>query len=383
MGKRLKVVFIFGTRPEAIKMAPLITEMKNRPLDFEVKVAVTAQHREMLDQMLQSLKIKPDFDLDIMDSMQSLSQVASRAMEGIDHILVKIKPDLVLVHGDTTTALSAAMVAYHRKVSVGHVEAGLRTMDKYSPFPEELNRQMIARISDLHFTPTNLAKKNLLRENIPEEKIFVTGNTAIDTLKITVKDDYIHDAFMDLGDMRLILMTVHRRENIENMESIFRAVMRLTREHKDIQVIFPVHLNPVIQELAERLLGKEERVRLTKPMNVMDFHNVCARSFLVMTDSGGLQEEAPALGIPVIVLRDTTERPEGVNVGTLIVAGTHEEAIWEAANELILSEEKYRAMVNAVNPYGDGKASYRIAESILYHFQRRNDRPMEFNSVKI
>ncbi|KPL57596.1 UDP-N-acetylglucosamine 2-epimerase [Rossellomorea vietnamensis] len=360
-------------------MAPLITELKNRPLDFEVKVAVTGQHREMLDQMLQSLKIKTDFDLDIMDSRQSLSQITSRAMEGIDKILSKTKPDLLLVHGDTTTALSAALAGYYRKIPVGHVEAGLRTMEKYSPFPEELNRQIIARISDLHFAPTNLSKENLLRENISKEKIFVTGNTAIDTLRLTVKADYVHDVLTSMGDKRLILMTVHRRENIENMVRIFRAVKRLIREHKDIQVVFPVHLNPVIQEHAEKLLGEEERIQLIKPMNVFDFHNVCARSYLIMTDSGGLQEEAPALGIPVIVLRDTTERPEGVNAGTLRLAGTHEDTIWEVANELIISEEKYHSMVNAVNPYGDGKASYRIAESILYQFKKRDERPLEFD----
>lgn len=368
--KRIKVMTIFGTRPEAIKMAPLVLELNKRTEEFESIVTVTAQHREMLDQVMKIFGITPDFDLNIMKKQQSLAQITTRALEGLDEVMKKVKPDVVLVHGDTTTTFAASVAAYYNQIAVGHVEAGLRTWNKYSPFPEEMNRQLTGIIADLHFAPTEKAKQNLMDENKPAEQIFVTGNTAIDALKTTVNKTYSSKILEELGDKRLVLMTAHRRENLgNNMKQMFRAIRRLVEEHKDIQVIYPVHLNPAVQETANAILGNNKRIKLISPLDVVDFHNFAAHAHLILTDSGGVQEEAPSLGVPVLVLRDTTERPEGIEAGTLKLAGTDEENIFNMANELLSDQHKYEQMAKASNPYGDGEASRRIADSILHYFK--------------
>jgi UDP-N-acetylglucosamine 2-epimerase (non-hydrolysing) len=375
----IKVMTIFGTRPEAIKMAPLVLELNKHPEHFESIVTVTAQHRQMLDQVMSIFEITPDYDLNIMKDRQTLIDVTTRGLEGLDRVMKEVKPDIVLVHGDTTTTFVASLAAFYNQIVVGHVEAGLRTWNKYSPFPEEMNRQITGVLADLHFSPTDKSAANLLQENKREENIFITGNTAIDALKTTVKTEYRHDVLDQLGNDRLILLTAHRRENLgEPMRNMFRAVKRIIEEQRDVQVIYPVHLNPVVREIADEILGNDPRVHLIEPLDVIDFHNFASRAYLILTDSGGVQEEAPSLGVPVLVLRDTTERPEGIEAGTLKLAGTDEETIYSLATELLTDPTAYEKMSQAANPYGDGEASRRIAEAIRYYFKQTTERPDVF-----
>ncbi|WP_077329339.1 non-hydrolyzing UDP-N-acetylglucosamine 2-epimerase [Virgibacillus siamensis] len=371
MAERIKVMTIFGTRPEAVKMAPLVLELKKHPDVFEPVVAVTAQHREMLDQVLDIFGITPDFDLNIMKQKQTLAQVTTRALEGLDDVMKKTNPDIVLVHGDTTTTFAASLAGYYNQIAVGHVEAGLRTWNKYSPYPEEMNRQLTGIMADLHFAPTEKSKQNLLDENKPAERIFVTGNTAIDALQTTVNETYSSPIIDALGGNRLVLMTAHRRENLgNNMQQMFRAIKRIVEAHNDIRVIYPVHLNPAVRETANKILGNDDRIQLIEPLDVVDFHNFAARSHLILTDSGGVQEEAPSLGVPVLVLRDTTERPEGIEAGTLKLAGTDEDTIFKMAHELLSNHDSHEKMAKASNPYGDGRASQKIADAIVGYFKR-------------
>ncbi|MFB4346496.1 UDP-N-acetylglucosamine 2-epimerase (non-hydrolyzing) [Bacillus sp. BR_7] len=371
MTERLKVMTIFGTRPEAIKMAPLVLELQKHPEKIESIVTVTAQHRQMLDQVLSIFGITPDFDLNIMKDRQTLIDITTRGLEGLDKVMKEAKPDIVLVHGDTTTTFIASLAAFYNQIPVGHVEAGLRTWDKYSPYPEEMNRQLTGVMADLHFSPTAKSATNLQKENKDESRIFITGNTAIDALKTTVKETYSHPVLEKLGNDRLVLMTAHRRENLgEPMRNMFRAIKRLVDKHEDVQVVYPVHMNPVVRETANDILGDHGRIHLIEPLDVIDFHNVAARSYLMLTDSGGVQEEAPSLGVPVLVLRDTTERPEGIDAGTLKLAGTDEETIFSLADELLSDKEAHDKMSKASNPYGDGRASERIVEAILQHFNK-------------
>ncbi|TYR80175.1 UDP-N-acetylglucosamine 2-epimerase (non-hydrolyzing) [Priestia megaterium] len=382
MKQPIKVMTIFGTRPEAIKMAPLVLELKKRPEEFEAIVTVTAQHREMLDQVLDIFYIKPDYDLNIMKDRQTLMDVTTRGLEGLDDVMKKVKPDIVLVHGDTTTTFIAGLAAFYNQIKVGHVEAGLRTWNKYSPYPEEMNRQLTGVLADLHFAPTDKSAANLHNENKVDESIFVTGNTAIDALKTTVKDSYTHQVLDDLGSDRLILLTAHRRENLgKPMQNMFRAVKRIVDEHEDVQVVYPVHLNPVVRETANEILGNDPRIHLIEPLDVIDFHNFAERAYLILTDSGGVQEEAPSLGVPVLVLRDTTERPEGIEAGTLKLAGTEEETIYQLAKQLLVDANMYEQMSKASNPYGDGHASERICDAISYYFKQRPDKPEPFRPL--
>lgn len=370
---------IFGTRPEAIKMAPLVLELRNRPEEFESIVAVTAQHRQMLDQVLEIFDIQPDYDLNIMKDRQTLIDVTTRGLEGLDRVMKEAKPDIVLVHGDTSTTFVASLAALYNQIVVGHVEAGLRTWNKYSPFPEEMNRQLTGVIADLHFSPTEKSAKNLLDEGKKEETIFITGNTAIDALKTTVKKDYSHPVLEGLGEDRLILLTAHRRENLgEPMRNMFRAIKRIVTEQPGLQVVYPVHLNPVVREIADEILGNDPRIHLIEPLDVIDFHNFANRAHLILTDSGGVQEEAPSLGVPVLVLRDTTERPEGIEAGTLKLAGTDEETIYRLASGLLTNQREYEKMAQAANPYGDGDASSRIADAILYYYGKHKEKPETF-----
>ncbi|MEK4027717.1 UDP-N-acetylglucosamine 2-epimerase (non-hydrolyzing) [Pseudobacillus sp. FSL P4-0506] len=379
MNRPIKVMTIFGTRPEAIKMAPLVLELQKYPEQFESIVTVTAQHRQMLDQVLEIFNITPDYDLNIMKDRQTLIDVTTRGLEGLDGIMKEVKPDIVLVHGDTTTTFVASLAAFYNQIAVGHVEAGLRTWNKYSPFPEEMNRQLTGVMADLHFSPTDEAEENLLNEGKKAETIFVTGNTAIDALKTTVKESYSNEVLDKLGSDRLVLMTAHRRENLgEPMRSMFRAIKRLVEENDDIQVVYPMHMNPVVREIAGEILGNDPRIHLIEPLDVIDFHNFAARAHLILTDSGGVQEEAPSLGVPVLVLRDTTERPEGIKAGTLKLAGVDEEAIYRMATELLNDQAEYERMSKASNPYGDGEASRRICEAILYHFKATDQKPDRF-----
>lgn len=360
---------IFGTRPEAIKMAPLVLELKKRPDIFETLVTVTAQHRQMLDQVLDVFGIEPDFDLNIMKNRQTLMEVTTRGLQGLDEVMKQAKPDIVLVHGDTTTTFIAGLAAFYNQIVVGHVEAGLRTWNKQSPFPEEMNRQLTGVMADLHFAPTEISAGNLISENKKEDSIFVTGNTAIDALKTTVLSDYSHPVLEQVGKDRLILLTAHRRENLgQPMRNMFRAVKRITQEHEDVQVVYPVHLNPVVREIADEELGDDPRIHLIEPLEVIDFHNFAARAHIILTDSGGVQEEAPSLGVPVLVLRDTTERPEGIEAGTLKLAGVDEETIYQLTKELLTDEKEHERMSRASNPYGDGLASSRIADAIYSYF---------------
>jgi UDP-N-acetylglucosamine 2-epimerase (non-hydrolysing) len=379
MAEKVKVMTIFGTRPEAIKMAPLVLELEKYNEQIESVVTVTAQHREMLDQVLEIFGVTPDHDLNIMKDRQSLIDVTTRALQGLDKIMQEEKPDVVLVHGDTTTTFVASLAALYNKIAVGHVEAGLRTWNKYSPYPEEMNRQLTGVISDLNFAPTDTAAQNLLNENKPGDSIYVTGNTAIDALKTTVKEDYSHEVLEKLGDDRLILLTAHRRENLgDPMRNMFRAIKRLVNEHDDVQVVYPVHLNPAVREVADEILKGDSRIHLIEPLGVVDFHNFASRAHIILTDSGGVQEEAPSLGVPVLVLRDTTERPEGIDAGTLKLAGTDEETIYGLAKELLTDDAAYEAMSKASNPYGDGEASRRIVEAILHYFGKSTERPDTF-----
>jgi UDP-N-acetylglucosamine 2-epimerase (non-hydrolysing) len=382
MNQKIKVMTVFGTRPEAIKMAPLVKELEKYPESIEPIVTVTAQHRQMLDQVLEIFEITPDHDLNIMKDRQTLTDVTIRGLEGLNSILQETKPDIVLVHGDTTTTFVASLAAFYNSISIGHVEAGLRTWNKFSPYPEEMNRQLTGVMADLHFAPTSVSKRNLVQENKKEDTIFITGNTAIDALKTTVKSNYSHPVLEKLGNDRLVLMTAHRRENLgKPMENMFNAIRRLVEKHKDIQVVYPVHMNPVVRQTADKILGDNSRIHLIEPLDVIDFHNFASKAYLILTDSGGVQEEAPSLGVPVLVLRDTTERPEGVEAGTLKLAGTEEENIYTLADELLSNKEAHDAMAKASNPYGDGYASKRIVEAILYYKNITKDRPKDLGEA--
>lgn len=366
MNRKWKVMTIFGTRPEAIKMAPLVLELQKYPDTIESIVTVTAQHRQMLDQVLETFQITPDYDLNIMKDRQTLIDVTTNALHGLDAVMKEAKPDIVLVHGDTSTTFVGSLAAFYNQISIGHVEAGLRTGNKYSPYPEEMNRQLTGVMADLHFAPTEQSKENLLKENKNAENIFVTGNTAIDALKTTVRENYSHPVLKKIGDARMILLTAHRRENLgQPMRNMFHAIKRILAEHEDVQVVYPVHLNPAVREIANEILGNDERIHLIEPLEVFDFHNFAARSYMILTDSGGVQEEAPSLGKPVLVLRDTTERPEGIAAGTLKLAGTEEDTIYTLANELLDDKNTYEKMAHASNPYGDGYASKRIVKALL------------------
>jgi len=367
----IKVMSIFGTRPEAIKMAPLVKELESRE-EIESIVCVTAQHREMLDQVLETFYIKPDYDLNIMKQGQTLGDVTTRALKGLEEVIKEAKPDIVLVHGDTTTTFAGALAAFYNHVAIGHVEAGLRTYDKYSPFPEEMNRQMVDCMTDMYFAPTDLSKDNLLKENIDEKKIYVTGNTAIDAMSTTIKEDYTHPELDWIRENeRMILLTAHRRENLgEPMRNIFKAIKRIIDEFEDIKVIYPIHMNPKVREVANEILSNCDRVKLIEPLEVFDFHNFQNKSYIILTDSGGIQEEAPSLGKPVLVLRDTTERPEGIAAGTLKLVGTDEEVIYQETKKLLTNKEEYNKMSKASNPYGDGTASKQIVDAIVNKYIR-------------
>ena len=346
-------------------MAPLVKELKSWQ-EIEPIVCVTAQHRQMLDQILKAFDIKPDYDLDIMKQGQTLSEITTRALMGLEGVMLETKPDIVLVHGDTATSLAGALAAFYQQIPIGHVEAGLRTYNKYSPFPEEVNRQMTACVTDMFFAPTSESRQNLLNENREDSKIYVTGNTGIDALRTTVSESYSHPILNWCADSRLVLLTAHRRENQgEPMYQIFRAIKRIVEEFPDIKVVYPVHLNPKVQKVADDVLAGTERVRLIPPLEVVDFHNFLNASHLILTDSGGIQEEAPSLGKPVLVLRDTTERPEGVKAGTLVLVGTEEEDVYRHTKQLLTDKKQYDAMSKASNPYGDGYASKRIADAII------------------
>jgi UDP-N-acetylglucosamine 2-epimerase (non-hydrolysing) len=366
-----KILVVFGTRPEAIKMAPLIKELENHSEVFCTKVVATAQHREMLDQVLKVFKIEPDYDLDIMKQNQTLSTITSNVLSGLESIYIEEKPDMILVHGDTTTSFSAALAAYYHQIAIGHVEAGLRTYDKYMPFPEEANRQLIDNLADLFFVPTVETKVNLIEERKNSASIFVTGNTAIDAVKYTSQLSFEHAIVDRMEDKyKWILLTMHRRENHgKPMENVFRAVKKIVEEHKDTAVLMPVHLSPIVQQHVTDTLGNHERILLVDPLEVDVFHKVVAKSHLILTDSGGLQEEAPALNKPVLVLRDKTERPEGVKAGTLKVVGTDSERVYDEIEGLLNNKEEYSKMAKAQNPYGDGKASQRIVNEIINFFR--------------
>lgn len=378
---KIKVMTVFGTRPEAIKMAPLVQELKKHE-EFETLVCVTAQHREMLDQVLEIFNIKPDVDLNIMKDRQTLLGITTRGLEGLAGVFDTHKPDIVLVHGDTTTTFVGALAAFYNKVKVGHVEAGLRTFDKYSPFPEEMNRSLTGRLTDIHFSPTLSNKQNLLNEGI-KDNIYITGNTVIDAIKTTVKEDYVFDhdilSNVDFEGKKVILVTAHRRENLgEPLRNICTGIRKVVETYPDVEVIYPVHLNPAVQEVAKEILGEHDRIHLIEPLDVEDLHNIMARCYMVMTDSGGLQEEAPALGKPVLVLRNETERPEAVIAGTVKIAGTNSDTIFNLAKELITDENKYQEMSRAINPYGDGLASKRIVQALKYYFKVSTEKPEEF-----
>lgn len=357
-----KVMLVFGTRPEAIKMCPLVNELKTRDT-IKTLVCVTGQHRKMLDQVLEAFAVVPDYDLSVMQQRQSLFDITTNILNRIKDVLEAEKPDVVLVHGDTSTTFVTALACFYLQIPVGHVEAGLRTYNIYSPYPEEFNRQAVSIISQYHFAPTQLSRDNLLREGKQPEKIYVTGNTAIDALKTTVRDDYTHPQLEWAAESRLIMITAHRRENLgEPMRNMFRAIRRVMDDHPDVKAIYPIHMNPAVREIANGILGDNERIRIIEPLDVLDFHNFLARSYLILTDSGGIQEEAPSLGKPVLVMRDTTERPEGIAAGTLKLVGTQEETIYQNFKLLLEDETEYQKMSRASNPYGDGKASKRIAD---------------------
>lgn len=379
---KIKVMTVFGTRPEAIKMAPLALELKKYP-QIESLVCVTAQHREMLDQVLDIFKITPDYDLDIMKDRQTLIGITTRVLEGLDTVMKEAKPDIVLVHGDTSTTFVGALAAFYNQIKVGHVEAGLRTYDKYSPFPEEMNRCLTGRIADLHFSPTIQNKKNLLKEAIAEESIYITGNTVIDALKTTVKEDYVFQNNclnnLDFENKKIIVVTAHRRENLgKPLEDICNALKEIVTTFDDVELVYPVHLNPAVRETVFSILGDVKGVHLIDPVNVDELHNLMARSYMVMTDSGGIQEEAPALAKPVLVLRRETERPEAVAAGTVKIAGVDKEVIVEMAKELIEDKDAYNKMAHAANPYGDGTASERTVKAILHYFGLIDKKPEDY-----
>lgn len=377
--KRIKVMTIFGTRPEAIKMVPLVLELAKHNAEIESVVCVTAQHRQMLDMVLNQFEIKPDYDLDIMKERQTLSGLSVRVIQELEPILAEAKPDLILVHGDTSTTFLASYAALLQQIKVGHVEAGLRTWNKLSPFPEEMNRQLTGVIADMHFAPTGWSADNLRKENKPEDSIYITGNTITDVMQYLVRPDYSHPLLDWAQGKRLILMTAHRREAIgEPHRRIFNAVKRIADEFEDVAIVYPVHLNPDVQKPAQEILGNHPRIKLTAPMDVMDLYNFYPHTHLILTDSGGIQEEAPAFGIPALVLRDTTERPEGIGAGVLELVGTDEEAVYSRARALLTDEELYRRMSQASNPYGDGKVSERIVQAIKHYFGLTEARPKPF-----
>lgn len=355
-------MLVFGTRPEAIKMCPLVNELKTRD-NIQTIVCVTGQHRQMLDQVLEAFQVVPDYDLSIMKDQQTLFDITTNILNRIKSVLDQVKPDVVLVHGDTSTTFVTALACFYLQISVGHVEAGLRTYNIYSPYPEEFNRQAVSIISQYNFAPTELSKQNLLREGKEPESIYVTGNTAIDALKTTVRKDYQHPELDWVGDSRLIMITAHRRENLgESMRHMFRAIRRAMDEHPDVKAIYPIHMNPIVRETAKEILGDDDRIHIIEPLEVLDFHNFLSRSYLILTDSGGIQEEAPSLGKPVLVMRDTTERPEGIQAGTLKLVGTEEEMIYQNFKLLLDNKAEYEKMSKASNPYGDGFACRRIAD---------------------
>lgn len=383
--KKIKVMTVFGTRPEAIKMAPIVLELQKHPDVIEPVVAVTAQHREMLDQVLNLFHIKPDHDLNIMAAGQTLFDITTKAMCGLDKVLTEEKPDIVLVHGDTTTTFAGALAAYYHQTTVGHVEAGLRTHNKYSPFPEEMNRKLTGCIADLNFAPTETSEQNLLAEHVAPESIFVTGNTVIDALHHTVRDDFTFEDELlknvDFVNKRVILVTTHRRENLgEPMRHVYKALKALTEEFDDVEIVFPVHKNPKVREVVNEELGGLDKVHLIDPLDYEPFANLINKAYLILTDSGGVQEEAPALGKPVLVLRDTTERPEAVLAGTVKLIGTDRERVYAEAKTLLTDKKEYARMAEAVNPYGDGQAARRIIHAILYHYGLADGRPDVFES---
>lgn len=360
-----KILLVFGTRPEAIKMCPLVNELKTRE-GIKTIVCVSGQHRQMLDQVLEAFHVVPDYDLSIMKDRQTLFDITTNILDRIKAVLEEVKPDVVLVHGDTSTTFVTALACFYMQIPVGHVEAGLRTNDIYSPYPEEFNRQAVSIISRYNFAPTEQARQNLLSEGKQPESIFVTGNTAIDALRTTVREDYSHPELVWASDSRLILITAHRRENLgEPMNNMFRAIRRVMDEHTDVKAIYPIHMNPIVRKTADEFLGGDDRIHIIEPLDVLDFHNFLARCFLVLTDSGGIQEEAPSLGKPVLVMRNTTERPEGIAAGTLKLVGTDEEVIYRSFKQLLEDNEEYARMSNACNPYGDGFACKRIADILV------------------
>lgn len=360
-----KILLVFGTRPEAIKMCPLVNELKTRE-GIKTIVCVSGQHRQMLDQVLEAFHVVPDYDLSIMKDRQTLFDITTNILDRIKAVLEEVKPDVVLVHGDTSTTFVTALACFYMQIPVGHVEAGLRTNDIYSPYPEEFNRQAVSIISRYNFAPTEQARQNLLSEGKRPESIFVTGNTAIDALRTTVREDYSHPELVWASDCRLILITAHRRENLgEPMNNMFRAIRRVMDEHTDVKAIYPIHMNPIVRKTADEFLGGDDRIHIIEPLDVLDFHNFLARCFLVLTDSGGIQEEAPSLGKPVLVMRNTTERPEGIAAGTLKLVGTDEEVIYRSFKQLLEDNEEYARMSNACNPYGDGFACKRIADILV------------------
>ena len=375
-----KIMTVFGTRPEAIKMAPLVKALEY-DAELEPMIVVTAQHREMLDSVLHTFNIKPHYDLNIMEEGQTLSDITSRAMTKLEDVIKKERPDMVLVHGDTTTTFSGALAAFYNKVAIGHVEAGLRTRHKYAPFPEEVNRQMVSNLADLHFAPTKGAANNLLQENKSPDSIIITGNTAIDTLELTIQKEYTSDIIRKHQGKRIILLTVHRRENVgQPMINIYKAMRKIVDEYEDIVIVSPLHLNPKVRELAYEYLGEHERIELIEPLDVVDFHNFANKAYLILTDSGGIQEEAPSLNKPVLVLWDVTERPEGVTAGTLKVVGTDFDNVFKSTTEILENQMIYDQMALTQNPYGDGNASLRICESIKYYFGLTSKMPKSFNS---
>lgn len=376
--KKIKVMAVFGTRPEAIKMAPLVLKLK-KDKRFEEITVVSAQHREMLDQVLDIFEIKPDYDFNIMHPNQTLEDITSMVMNDLALVIKDEKPDIVLVHGDTSTSFAASLASFYEHAELGHVEAGLRTWNKYSPFPEEMNRQMTDDLADLYFAPTSLSRENLIKENHLQDRIFVTGNTAIDALEQTVQDDYHHEVLDQVAPgHKIILVTMHRRENQgEPMHRVFQVMREVIDSHPDVEIIYPVHLSPAVQKEAQAVLGGDPRIHLISPLDVVDFHNLAKRSYFIMTDSGGVQEEAPSLGKPVLVLRDTTERPEGVKAGTLKLVGTQVEPVKKAMLELLENQAAYQKMAEAKNPYGDGHATDRIIQALLYHFHQ-GPRPQDF-----
>ena len=380
--EKIKVLSIFGTRPEAIKMAPIIKEMEKCE-HISQEVCVTAQHREMLDQVLDIFNITPNYDLNIMTKNQTLTDITINALKGLEDILEKSKPDIILVHGDTTTTFVGSLAAFYKKIKIGHVEAGLRTYNKYEPFPEEMNRKLTGAMTDLHFAPTILSKENLLKENVCEKDIFVTGNTSVDCVKTTVDKNYIFSCNtlnnIDYTNKKVITITAHRRENLgKPLENICSAILQLVENNKDVEVVYAVHFNPLVREVANRILGNNDRIHLIDPLNMKDMHNLIDRSYMVMTDSGGLQEEVPSLKKPVLVLRNVTERPEGLEAGVLKLAGTEQDTIISLATELLNNKNTYNSMINAKNPFGDGFASKRIVNAILYYFDKITEKPENF-----